>query len=235
MTDNRKFGSFPQMETLGERIARRRNEMGLSQRDLAEAVDMSQQGIASIERGESKNPGKLFEIAQALEVSADWLRGSGEVTYPPHKEKKQTPHSQESFLDYPLLDRDLPVLGAAKGGQKGVFVSNGEIFEYVPRPGSLVRVPNAYAVYMVGDCMEDRYYAGEILFVHPAKPVRQGNFVCVQTLGEDGEREYLVKQFVRQDAKRVRLREFKPEMREFDIPVAQLIAIHRIVGSCEES
>ncbi len=58
---------------VGPRIAQLRAERGINQTDLAEAVDMTQQGIQSIEAGGVKRPKKLREIAHALQSTEGWL------------------------------------------------------------------------------------------------------------------------------------------------------------------
>lgn len=58
---------------VGPRIAALRVERGINQTKLAEAVDMTQQGIQSIEAGGVKRPGKLREIAAALNTTQEWL------------------------------------------------------------------------------------------------------------------------------------------------------------------
>jgi phage repressor protein C with HTH and peptisase S24 domain len=58
---------------VGPRIAARRAERGINQTALAEAVDMTQQGIQSIESGAVKRPKKLREIAAALRTTEPWL------------------------------------------------------------------------------------------------------------------------------------------------------------------
>jgi phage repressor protein C with HTH and peptisase S24 domain len=63
---------------VGPRIAQRRAERGINQTALAEAVDMTQQGIQSIESGGVKRPKKLREIAAALGTNETWLlEGAG--------------------------------------------------------------------------------------------------------------------------------------------------------------
>jgi len=59
--------------SIGPRIAALRVERGISQTELAEAVDMTQQGIQSIEAGGVKRPGKLREIARVLRTTEDYL------------------------------------------------------------------------------------------------------------------------------------------------------------------
>src|SRR5690606_21801676 len=127
-------------------------------------------------RGDAMN-----KLADALGVSLLWLRdGAGAkekseqskvVPLQPEKNlgKKSKSRSPEfAIAPYaPSGDRDLPVLGAAQGGTKGLFMSNGDVFDMVERPGNLVGVRSAYAVYMVGDSMEPRYYAGWLLGINP--------------------------------------------------------------------
>lgn len=62
-------------ETLGTVIARRRTEKEMSQRDLAQAVRVSNSTIARIERGESIVPGNetLRAIGQTLDLDYNYL------------------------------------------------------------------------------------------------------------------------------------------------------------------
>lgn len=66
------------------RVSRRREAVGLSQSQLAEACGMSQQGIGSIEEGKVARPRKLLDLAIALQTSPQWLQyGQGpEVVRP---------------------------------------------------------------------------------------------------------------------------------------------------------
>src|SRR5258708_33506416 len=75
--------------------------------------------------------------------------------------------------------RALPVMGAVKGGAEGFFFNEGEAKEYVVRPPSLGGVSNAFALYVDGESMEPRYYAGEMLYVNPNRPITRGCFVAV--------------------------------------------------------
>lgn len=59
---------------LADRVKERRDVLGITQTELADKVGIKQQSIASIENGETKNPRKIFELAQALKCSAHWLK-----------------------------------------------------------------------------------------------------------------------------------------------------------------
>jgi phage repressor protein C with HTH and peptisase S24 domain len=75
---------------IGGRILLRRQELGISQVELADAVEMKQQGIQSIESGVVKRPGKLREIAAALRTSQEYLLdGSGPKDLGRHIERSE--------------------------------------------------------------------------------------------------------------------------------------------------
>ena len=59
---------------LGSRIYERRKELNMTQKELAEAVELSIQSISSIELGKKAvRPENLVNICRALDVSADYL------------------------------------------------------------------------------------------------------------------------------------------------------------------
>jgi SOS-response transcriptional repressor LexA len=132
-------------------------------------------------------------------------------------------------LEIPAMpSRDLPVMGAVKGGAEGFYFNEGEAKEYVVRPPGLAGVSNAFALYVDGESMEPRYYAGEMLYVNPNRPVTRGCFVAVEM--SDGQ--CLIKQFVRRNDDQVVLAQFNPA-KEIRLPVARLKRIYRITGSGE--
>jgi transcriptional regulator with XRE-family HTH domain len=66
-------------QKLGERIAALRNERGLTQVQLAEALGYSQQQVLSFEKGRRRVPvSALPELSKALGVAVEELLGSGE-------------------------------------------------------------------------------------------------------------------------------------------------------------
>lgn len=124
--------------------------------------------------------------------------------------------------------RDLPIMGAVRGGSDGFYFNEGEPKEYVRRPPLLEGVANAFALYVDGDSMEPRYFAGEILYVNPNRPVTRGCFVAVELADGQG----LIKQFLRRDDNQVLLRQFNPA-KEIPIPASQVKHIYRITASGE--
>ena len=62
------------METLAERINTALQTKGLSVKALARQVGVSYPAMKKITKGETLNPKFLFEIAEALNVSVEWLK-----------------------------------------------------------------------------------------------------------------------------------------------------------------
>jgi phage repressor protein C with HTH and peptisase S24 domain len=125
----------------------------------------------------------------------------------------------------------IPVYGHAMGGKDGEFILSGNQVSEVLAPPNLSHVPDAYAVYVVGDSMEPRYFAGETVFVNPRLPISRGAFVVAQISKsqEDQPRAY-VKRFVSQATKRLRLEQYNPK-KSLEFPISTVGAIHRIVMS----
>ena len=126
--------------------------------------------------------------------------------------------------------RDLPVMGTVKGGDEGFYFNEGEAKEFIVRPPSLVGVSNAFALYVHGESMEPRYYAGEMLYVNPNRPLAKGCFVAVEMTNDRG----LIKQFVRRTDDFLVLAQFNPP-KELRLPITEVKHIYRITGSGEPS
>src|SRR5215472_5016009 len=133
----------------------------------------------------------------------------------------------------------IPVFGHAVGGKDGEFVLAGNKVSEVPAPHGLEYVSDAYAIYVVGDSMEPRYFAGETVFVNPRLPISRGAFVVAQITvvaqisgGQEAVPRAYVKRFVSQDTKRLRLEQFNPK-KVLEFPTSTVVSIHRIVMSGE--
>ena len=61
------------MKTLAERIRSSRLKSGLSQVNLADQTQLTQQMISKLESGTSQSTSTILAIAKALNVSAHWL------------------------------------------------------------------------------------------------------------------------------------------------------------------
>jgi phage repressor protein C with HTH and peptisase S24 domain len=141
--------------------------------------------------------------------------------------------ARTEFRSAPRSPEWIPLYGHAVGGKDGEFILTGNRISEVMAPPNLWHVPDAYAVYAVGDSMEPRYFAGEIVFVNPRLPISRGAFVVAQiSKGQEAEPRAYVKRFVSQDARRLRLEQYNPK-KVLEFSISAVVAIHRIVMSGE--
>jgi phage repressor protein C with HTH and peptisase S24 domain len=131
-------------------------------------------------------------------------------------------------LELRAARKDLPILGAAMGGGSGYYFNDGAPKDFALRPPALAGVSNGFAVYVYGDSMAPRYLRGEVVHVNPNRPLTAGCFVVVELADGRG----MIKQFVRQDDRRIVLRQFRPEQ-ELILDRSEIARISRVVGSAE--
>lgn len=214
------------MQGIGKRITEARRKARFTQGALAKLIGVSDAAVSQWET-EKHQPKRqmMANLAQALGVTVQWLENGNDNPSP--QNGHNAPMRSEALQPF---TRDLPVLGAARGGQfgSGQFVDNGTFFEMVQRPATLSNVANAYAVYIVDDSMAPRYWPGEMAAVNPNKPVLPGSYVCLQIETEDGEMDYLIKRLVRRSGGQVRVEQHNPQ-KEFDIDAKTVRAMHEIV------
>src|SRR5262245_51975095 len=218
------------MAEVRDLIRRRLADMGLSMKEASERIGRNHAYLQQyFERGVPASlPEDVREnLAALLQLTPDSLRSGGAAA----SNSFRTP-----LLTIPPanpMDK-IPVMGIAEGGDEGWSLWNGDIVDYIQRPPPLAGAPQGYATYVFGTSMEPRYHPGEIIYVHPGKPITIGSYVLVQVKAKhDGEPPgALVKRLSRRTAQKVVLEQFNPP-KTFDIPVKDVVSIHRIVGSGE--
>lgn len=132
------------------------------------------------------------------------------------------------------LIRDIPVYGVAVGGKEGEFCFNGSVVDYVRRPPSLMKITNAFGVYVSGDSMSPRFDHGDLVFVHPGRPPQPGNDVIVELHGEHGAPgPCYIKRLVRRTDDLAVLAQFNPPRDDITIDTARIKAIYRILTAAE--
>jgi phage repressor protein C with HTH and peptisase S24 domain len=124
----------------------------------------------------------------------------------------------------------MPLYGAVQGGEVGFDITDvTEPIDAIDTPSWLESVPDAYAVFVTGNSMEPRYMAREVVYVHPHRPYRQGDYVVVQ-LHANGNTHAIVKRFVELTDTHVILSQHNPD-REIRHCRENVAAIHTIVGT----
>jgi len=206
------------MKSAGDRVRERRLALKLSQPQLAKKAGITYQAIQQLEAGGGSK--HLVAIARALGVTAEWLAdGMGPAP--------------KGGANQKALAEKLKVLGMAQCGPDGWSLWNGDVIDLIDRPASLAGVPNAYAVYVVGASMEPRYHPGEVVHIHPGRPVDVGAYVLVQRRGKAGEPPLaVIKRLAKRTPSKITLEQFNPP-KMFDIKTGDIVSIHRVVGSGE--
>lgn len=124
--------------------------------------------------------------------------------------------------------RDLPVMGAVRGDGDGFLFNAGPPTEFVERPANLRGVFNAFALYMDGEFMEPRYFAGELLYVNPNRPLTRHCFVAVELTSGQG----LIRQFIRRNEHELVLHQFNPA-KDLHVKAGEVKKVTRITGAAE--
>ena len=199
-------------------------------------AELGSTAVSDIISGKSAKPRypNLTRIAAALGITIDelFIDPYGEPFAPA---QPITPidikpgGNAEMAMRFEVGARDVPILGNAKAGLSGIFMGNGEPIAYISRPPVLAGVPGAFAVYVRGDSMEDRYYDGELIYVNPSKPVRRNSFVLIEL----HNKEAFVKRFIKRDDDFISVEQFNPRGK-IDYVAKTVKHIYRIVGSAEE-
>ena len=230
------------MSTLAKRLQETMERAGLTQAGLARKASafgesVSQQVVQHLTSGRNTTSKSLVPIAKALDVSVEWLttgEGGSFAAKGGAAGLRAGKAARDAARDQARDQERVPVLGMAECGPDGWSMWNGDIIDTIPRPMNLMGAPKAYAVYIVGDSMEPRYYSGELAHIHPGKPVTIGAFVLVQMRPDhDGETpKAVVKRLIKRSASKITLEQYNPP-KKFDLKTDDIVSIHRVVGSGE--
>jgi phage repressor protein C with HTH and peptisase S24 domain len=173
------------------------------------------------------------KYATTYGVDIDWLWAISHPQLAESRPRIALPNATKLRDIIPFTDRRLRVLGQGGAEPSGRFLMTPDAVDMVPCPAVLQDVPDAYAVFVVGDSMDPRYRAGEIVYVHPGKPWRRGDFVVVQlNVGDKPEVYGYIKEFVSLTPSTLILRQLNP-VEEIEFPRSQVRSIHKIIMSGE--
>ena len=170
--------------------AKQKTPDGKVQAALLDRANELGRGLSELSRGAGKNHAYLHQfiwrgtprnlpekvrkyLSSELNLAESVLGGASDAIYA----YKKAPANAASPENISSHASDLPILGSGVGGDEewGIFVDNGDVYGYTRRPGNLVGVGGAYAIYVVGKSMTPRYEHGEMLHVNPFKPVNPGD------------------------------------------------------------
>jgi phage repressor protein C with HTH and peptisase S24 domain len=231
-------------ERLGEAIAK----SSLSPRALSLAIGANHSYVSQILDGRGGMPAatRVLKLAEALDVSADWLLGEIDSPAPVRSEVSLS----DKHIEWRGPDRaepGIPLVGTGDCADLEVCTESGAMItverssfdpdhhvRMLQRPPALRGQADLYAIYFHGQSMEPRFEAGEVGIVDPRRPVRNGDYVLVQINGGDSDEvvSVLAKRLVRQNAAEVVLEQFNPPA-IFTVPKNRVARVHRIMQQTE--
>jgi phage repressor protein C with HTH and peptisase S24 domain len=224
-----------EVSEVARRLKELREQAGLTMRAVSDALGWS---LTRYQHYEDRYKRKYlpFELARALEdmfvrqgvaggavLQLAGLEGSQSVPAR-HAPTTVRPVSLNAAAGH----RDLPVLSTFREGSDGFWFIEGDAKEFVERPANLRGVANAFALYADGESMQPRYFAGELLFVNPNRPITPNCFVAIELADGRGQ----VRQFLRRTHDGVFVRRLLPEQ-ELRLPATEVKRMYRITGSAE--
>lgn len=163
--------------TLGQRLRALRNEVELSQEDLAKSLHISQSSIAYYELGR-KHPGPdtLMKIASFFDVTTDYLLGL-------------TDNLHHRTIDPPLAQPvgatvQVPIIGVIRAGEPLLAEQHIEDWEEVPR--DWLNGSECFFLRVTGDSMTGaRIQEGDLVFVRRQEAAENGDIVVAMVNSED--------------------------------------------------
>ncbi|WP_039046568.1 XRE family transcriptional regulator [Plesiomonas shigelloides] len=173
------------MTTLAERLKLAREKQEMSQAQLAEKVGLSQQSVAKIEKGETTQPRKIKELAQALGVSQKWLQlgveENASLTNFVVEESEEACLDPDVFANIPVLDIEL---SAGDGCEAEVVesASNSYPLRRLELRQAGVNPRNARIVKIWGNSLFPVLNNGDLVAVDlsQTQPIRDGDLYAVR-------------------------------------------------------
>lgn len=164
------------MSSLAHRLKSKREQMGLTQVELAEKINVTQQAIQKVETGETKKPRFLYDAAKALECDLSWLlSGKADINVSPTV----------------LASNKVPLISFVQAGlwHESCELRDSTGFDYILT--SLDLSDNSFALTITGRSMMPLFNEGDVIIVDPnIKPIA-GDFV----VAENGESEATFKKY----------------------------------------
>ncbi|OAB57512.1 hypothetical protein AY599_23590 [Leptolyngbya valderiana BDU 20041] len=196
--------------------------------ELARRVDAHPVTISKLLNGRAPMTDSWMEtIADALGTS---VRAIWEGEVPGEQAPATTPPPARPRPPDMLTEverKSLPVYGLAAASPLGNLMMSAEPIEWIEPPPVLDRVRDAYALIVTGDSMVPRYEAGDMIAVHPYRPVRQGDHVVIQEAIEGGTR-VSIKRFEKIDETHIHATQYNPPA-HVTFRRDQVMAMHRVL------
>ena len=173
------------METLAQRLKFVMDEQGISQNALARMIGVTQPSIKKVLNGDTLNPKYILEIADALNVSPEWLK-TGKGDTPDFSKEVEDEEENGHLVRVEVLD----VYASAGNGEFLTGDLAGDIqavefaSEYFYNLFQRASEKGMAIVNVKGDSMEPTLSSGDLLFVDTTRTCYQGDGLYVFSFGD---------------------------------------------------
>lgn len=240
------------MNTLPDRLKFAREQLNLSQQQVADAVGMKQPSYYQLEAGKSKRSRFINDIARVLKTNADWLMyGEGDnAPKPSHDELMQkireiengssrdNSSAPEGTVNVAIVESSdkVPILSwVAAGSWSNVdSVCFVDAIGEVSRPRNLSK--NGFALIVRGESMLPKFDPDDIIYVEPETglfALKNNDLVIVQC---NHDTEATFKQLVLgETSEDMYLRPLNPNWHEQKmLPMGECNLVGKVVGKYVE-
>lgn len=240
------------MNTLPDRLKFAREQLNLSQQQVADAVGMKQPSYYQLEAGKSKRSRFINDIARVLKTNADWLMyGEGDNTPKPSRDDlmqkirdienggaRDNSTAPKGTVNATIAESSdkVPILSwVAAGSWSNVdSVSFGDAIGEVSRPRNLSK--SGFALIVRGESMLPKFDPEDIIYVEPETglfALKNNDLVIVQC-NDDSEATF--KQLVLgETSKDMYLRPLNPNWHEQKmLPMGDCNLVGKVVGKYVE-
>ncbi|WLG14608.1 XRE family transcriptional regulator [Psychrobacter cibarius] len=240
------------MNTLPDRLKFAREQLNLSQQQVADAVGMKQPSYYQLEAGKSKRSRFISDIARVLETNADWLMyGEGDSAPKPSRDDliqkirdienggvrdSSTAPLGTSNMAMAENSDEVPILSwVAAGSWSNVdAVCFDDAIGRVSRPKNLSK--NGFALIVRGESMLPKFDPGDIIYVEPETglfALKNNDLVIVQC---NHDTEATFKQLVLgETSDDMYLRPLNPNWHEQKmLPMGECNLVGKVVGKYVE-
>lgn len=240
------------MNTLPDRLRFAREQLNLSQQQVADAVGMKQPSYYQLEAGKSKRSRFINDIAKVLETNVDWLMyGEGENTPKPSRDdlmqKIKDIEGRDTGESHPVPKGTVsaemsgssgmvPILSwVAAGSWSNVEpVTFEDAIGHAPKPPNLSKL--GFALRVQGQSMLPEFKPGEVIYVEPQTgflALKDSDLVIVQC---NDDKEATFKQLVLgETSDDMYLRPLNPNWPEQRmVPMGECNLVGKVVGKYVE-
>jgi transcriptional regulator with XRE-family HTH domain len=198
-------------QTTGDRIRQAREERGLKQSDIADAIGVKMQAVSNWERGKGISRENATRLADYLGVAVDWLL-KGKSIQPSNVQAQATLEPAMRVSTYtgltqrhPMSDARTPIMGSVRAGawlEMDSLVTS-EPAEFLPIPRDTAYPIGAYYALKVDGTSIDKVAAnGDFLICldlgKTGIGISERDLVIVQRTKPDGTREITAKRVHRE-------------------------------------